>query len=69
MPTKYVSAEWVHDEIMDTYNIKAIGDDDSVWWIGALDSDVPPWPDFIKEKGVAAITGTPPPETEPAEET
>lgn len=58
--TKFVSAEWVTDPVMNTTSIKAIGDDDSVWWIGSVDSDVPPWPEFIEEHGIAAITGVPP---------
>ena len=64
---KYVSAEWVHDEIMDTYTIRAVGDDDSVWFIPALDCDVPPWPDYLKDGGEVTGTGPPPPpETKPA---
>lgn len=54
--TKFVSAEWIHDEVADTYSLKAIGDDGETYWIGGgLDSDVPPWPDFIKDGG--QVTG------------
>jgi hypothetical protein len=70
MPAEYVSAEWVHDETMGTYTIKAIGDDDSVWWIGSVNSDVPPWPAYMEEvkAGTKQIAGTAPPETEPADD-
>lgn len=44
----YVSAEWVEDPLMGTKTIKAIGDDDSVWWIPAIQCDVPPWPEFLE---------------------
>lgn len=45
---QYVSAEWVVDETMGTRTIKAIGDDGSVWWVPAIDCDVPPWPEFLE---------------------
>jgi hypothetical protein len=59
--TKYVSAEWLRDEITGTYTIKAIGDDGSEWWIPSIDTDVPPWPDFLREGG--EVTGLGPPDT------
>ena len=59
---KFVSAEWVHDEQMGTHVIKAIGDDGQTYWVPSINTDVPPWPEFLEEKGVAAITGEPPPE-------
>jgi hypothetical protein len=61
---KYVSAEWVHDEVLDTYTIKATGDDGVTYWLGSIDSDVPPWPEFLAEGGT--VTGSGPPEEPPA---
>lgn len=57
--TKFVSAEWFHDETFDVFRIKATGDDGQTYWIGGHDSDVPPWSQFLAEGGT--ITGTPPP--------
>jgi len=61
---KYVSAEWVHDETMDTYTIRATGDDGETYWVPSLDSDVPPWPEFIRDGG--EVTGLGPPQSKPA---
>jgi hypothetical protein len=61
---EYVSAEWVHDPVLNEYTIKATGDDDSVWWLSDPKSSVPPWPAFLE--GGGTITGTPPPEAKPA---
>jgi hypothetical protein len=62
--SKFVSAEWQHDELMDTYSIKATGDDGLTYWIPSLDTDVPPWPDYLAEGGVVTGMG-PPAEKEP----
>ena len=51
---EYVSAEWVVDEIGGRI-IKATGDDGSIWWVQAADSDVPPWPSFLEKHGLKAI--------------
>ena len=52
---EYVSAEWI-DDGMGGQIIKAIGDDGNEYWVPSVDSDVPPWPQFIEEHGVDAIT-------------
>jgi len=58
----YVSAEWVDIGIAG-HQIKAIGDDDSIWWIPELLCDVPPWPDFLEsETGKAFLAASPPKE-------
>jgi hypothetical protein len=62
---EFVSAEWVHDEEFNTYQIKATGDDGSVWWLNSIDSDVPPWPQYLAEGGTVTGTGPPEPETQP----
>lgn len=56
---KYVSAEWIHDEVFNTYTIKATGDNGEIYWLGSDKSDVPPWPEYLTEGGT--ISGTPPP--------
>lgn len=56
---KFISAEWV-DDATGGKIIRAVGDDDSVWWVPVINSDVPPWPEFIAEYGEAAVTGEPP---------
>jgi hypothetical protein len=49
---KYVSAQWVENPTPGGQPvIKAIGDDGNEYWVPAWDTDVPPWPDFIKEGG------------------
>lgn len=57
---KYVDAEWVYDEITGGYTIRATGDDGSISFVGALDSDVPPWPEYLA--GGGEVRGTPPSE-------
>jgi hypothetical protein len=52
---KFVEAEWVVDELTGERTIKATGDDGSIWWVPAVNSDVPPWPEFLEEYGAAAI--------------
>ena len=47
MPATYVSAEWIEDPA-GTRSIKAIGDDGQEYWIPSVDTDVPPWPEFLK---------------------
>jgi hypothetical protein len=61
---RYVSAEWM-DDGMGGKVIKAIGDDDKEYWIASIDSDVPPWPQYLAVGG--QIAGEPPPQTKPAE--
>jgi len=51
---KFVEAEWVEVEFGDRV-IKATGDDGSIWYVQSVDSDVPPWPEFLEEYGAAAI--------------
>lgn len=58
---RYVSAEWHHDEMMDSYTIWATGDDGETYFVPSADSTVPPWPEYLAEGGT--ITGTPPPTT------
>jgi hypothetical protein len=49
---KYVSAQYVESPIPGGQsNIKAIGDDGNEYWIPSIDTDVPPWPEFIAEGG------------------
>lgn len=56
MPLQYyTSAEWVEDPVMGTRTIKAIGDDESIWWIPGALCDVPPWPDFLKTEAGKAF--------------
>jgi len=61
---QYVSAEWVHDETTDTWMIMATGDDGQTYWVPSLDTDVPPWPEFLDKGG--EVTGLGPPSTRPA---
>lgn len=61
---KYVSAEWVHNETLNEYTIKAIGDDGNEYWLSDPNSDVPPWPQYLAEGGT--ISGEGPPQAEPA---
>jgi hypothetical protein len=51
---EYVSAEWVVDQF-GLRTIKAIGDDGQTYWVPEADTDVPPWPDFLKKQGLKAI--------------
>jgi len=62
---QYVSAEWVDDGLGGKV-IKATGDDGSTWYVPSLNSDVPPWPQFLAEGGEVTGTGPPEPETQPA---
>ena len=49
---KYVSAEYVPSTMEgDPPMIKAIGDDGIEYWIPSIDTDVPPWPEFLAEGG------------------
>jgi hypothetical protein len=48
MPSSYISAEWVTDEVLGTRNIKAVGDDGSIWWVPDIQTDVPPWPSYLE---------------------
>lgn len=58
---EYVSAEWI-DNGMGTRQIKATGDDGSIWWIPELTCDVPPWPQFLEtEAGKAFKAASPEP--------
>jgi hypothetical protein len=64
---KYVSAEWV-DNPMGSPNIKAVGDDGKEYWIPSVDTDVPPWPEFLAEGNVVADpAGVAPPPVEKSE--
>ena len=51
----YVSAEWVEDPSMGTRVIKAIGDDGSEWFVPSIDTDVPPWPEFLQTEAGKAF--------------
>ena len=50
----YVSAEWFVTEEGKPL-IKAIGNDDSVWWVPSVDTDVPPWPQFLETEAGKAF--------------
>jgi uncharacterized membrane protein len=58
---EYVSAEWVTDERMGTRLIRATGNDGSIWWISSVDSDVPPWPQFLETEAGQAFAAQEPP--------
>jgi len=64
MASEYVSAEWVVDELTGTRVIKAVGDDGVTYWVPEAETDVPPWPDFMKKHGLRAIKA--PPQIDPA---
>jgi len=51
---EYISAEWVVYPTGERV-IKAIGDDGVTYWVPDTDTDVPPWPEFLKTKGVKSI--------------
>jgi hypothetical protein len=55
---EYVSAEWIVDDTGHRY-IKAIGDDGNEYFVPEADTDVPPWPEFLKTKGAKAIKAAP----------
>lgn len=57
----YVSAEWVDAEPPGQRMIKATGNDGSIWWVPAIDSDVPPWPQFLETEAGQAFKATEPP--------
>ncbi len=62
MPAEYVSAEWFDAPTGDRV-IKATDAEGNVYWIPEADSDVPPWPDFMKKQGLRAIKA--PPQVDP----
>ena len=46
--SKYISAEWVVDELISERSIRAVTDDGRVDFVAGIDSDVPPWPEFLE---------------------
>lgn len=58
MLNRYVSAEWI-DDGLGGFVIKATGDDGVTYWVPSIDTDVPPWPQYLEDGG--QVTGTGPP--------
>lgn len=60
---QYVSAEWVVvSEAVPPYAIiKAVADNGSVWWVSSIDSDVPPWPQFLETEAGRTFSALPVP--------
>lgn len=57
---KYVKAEWVTPAMEGAAPmIKATGDDGVEYWIPDENTDVPPWPEFVKEGGKIAPAAEP----------
>jgi hypothetical protein len=50
--TKFVSAKWQMPIPGQEPTIKAVGDDGLEYFLPSVNSDVPPWPQFIAEGGV-----------------
>lgn len=59
---EYVSAKWI-DTADGKRIIEALGDDGVTYWVPEADTDVPPWPDFLKKQGLRAIKA--PPQVDP----
>jgi len=56
--SKYVSAKWSTPAFAGEQPvITAIGDDGKTYTIPSIDSDVPPWPEFLAEGGTVAPAG------------
>jgi hypothetical protein len=52
--SKYVSAQWTKPMPPVQPTIKAIGDDGLEYFIPSMDSDVPPWPQYLADGGTVA---------------
>lgn len=53
--TKYVSAKWNSPAFVgEQPTITAVGDDGLNYTIPSVDSDVPPWPQFLADGGTIA---------------
>lgn len=59
--SKFVSAQWQAPTFPGAEpNIKAIGDDGLEYLIPSMESDVPPWPEYLADGGeVAPAEGDP----------
>lgn len=56
--TKFVSAEWLPPSLPGfPQMIKAIGDDGNEYFIPSMDSDVPPWPQYLADGGIVEGDG------------
>jgi len=49
--TKFVSAQWRAAVFPAEAVIEAIGDDGETYFIPSMDSDVPPWPQYLADGG------------------
>ena len=61
---EYVSAEWIVNDTSGGRVIRAIDDEGKEHFVPEAESDVPPWPDFMKKHGLRAIKA--PPQIDPA---
>lgn len=53
--TKYVSAQWQTPTFpAENPMIKAIGDDGLEYFIPFMDTDIPPWPQYLADGGTIA---------------
>lgn len=57
---KYVEAEWIPNEEFGGGIIKATGDDGIIYWVPSMETDVPPFPEFLAEGGVVKNMPEPP---------
>lgn len=60
--SRYVSAEWSDPGIPGVEpSIRAMGDDDNIYFVPSVDTDVPPWPAFLETEEGQAFMKTPKP--------